>query len=256
MNTTPFETQIAKDLYWVPVATLGKALYSVEVLKEMICRTPEEKRCAINSLADAVNLFRLSNFQEVYDVLWLTEDDGSVWEHHKPGYNSVLSNEGCCSSCASWLSYLLGGKYEAVGILSYMRPNGHGHCVNYIYHEDWYYFIDMNLQISKYLALTAKDTGILSDYLKSRPFANIFMKAKTKRAYVNYINKYQKIGNNVFMFSSCECPYAPPLSVTMNMGKMHIRYPLTYDIELLNAEQAAQQYSYEFVEPPRIRPCW
>ena len=113
-----FETQIAKDLYWVPIATLGEPIYPMEELKDMVSCSPEEKRMKIRSLADAVNLFRISDFQEVSDVICLTENDGVIWEHHKPGYNSVLSNEGCCSSCASWLSYMLEGRYEALGLLS------------------------------------------------------------------------------------------------------------------------------------------
>lgn len=251
-----FETQIAKDLYWVPIATLGEPIYPMEELKDMVSCSPEEKRMKIRSLADAVNLFRISDFQEVSDVICLTENDGVIWEHHKPGYNSVLSNEGCCSSCASWLSYMLEGRYEALGLLSYMRPNGNGHCLNYIYHEGWYYFIDMSLQISKYNVFTAKETGVLSDYLKSRPVANVFLKAKSKSAYVDYIVKYQKVRKSVFLFSSCECSYAPPLSIMMYKDKIHIRYPMTYGIEILNAEQAKQQYTYEFVVPPMKKPCW
>ena len=256
MRMKTFETQIAKDLYWVPVMTLGAATYPTEMLKQMLHSSPDEKRQAINSLADAINLFRVSNFQEASDAILLTENDGVVWEHHKPGYISVLSNEGCCSSCASWLTYLMEGKYDAVGLLNYMRPNGNGHCVNYIYHENWYYFIDMSLQINKYVTFTAKETGFLADYIKSRPIANVFMKAKSKKAYVDYIIKYQKTRNNVFMFSACECSYVPPLSITMNTDRIHIRYPLTYEIELLNAEQAVQQYTYEFVAPPKKKPCW
>ena len=251
-----FETQIAKDLYWVPIKFLGEATHSVDELKKLVCCSPEEKRMEIRSLADAVNLFRISNFREVSDVIYSTEDDGVVWEHHKPGYDAVLSNEGCCSSCASWLSYMLEGRYETLGMLSYIRSNGNGHCLNYIYHEGWYYFIDMSLKISKYIAFSADETGILSDYLKSRPIANVFLKARYKSAYVDYIVKYQKVRKNVFLFSSCECSYAPPISVTMYKERMHIRYPVTYGIEVLNADQAKQQYTYEFVTPPLKKPCW
>lgn len=251
-----FETRMAKDLYWVPLTQVGAMAYSLNDLSSMTELPPEEKQKRISSLADAVGLFRVSDFQEKSDTQYLTEDNGITWEHHKPGYEAVLTNEGCCASCASWLAYILSGRYEKMGLISYMRPNGNGHCINYIYHDGWYYFIDMSLQIRPYRDFLAKETGNLRDYFQSKPFANIFLKGKHILSYVEYLSKYQKLQNRIFLFSSCDSPCAPPMSMTMDNGKLHLLYPSSFDIQILNADQAKDVYTFAFVPAPLKRPCW
>ena len=250
-----FETKIAKDLYWVPVSALGGANYSIADLQIMAELSTEEKKNNKFTLLDAINFYRICAFQESQDVIYLTENNGKIWEHHKPGYYSVMTNQGCCSSSASWLAYILEGNYERMGLLSYIRPNKSGHCINYIYHQGWYYFIDMSLQIDKYRSLIAKETGKIIDYLNSKPFANIFLKTRNMEAYVDYISKYQRIQNRTFLFSACECSFAPPISLSMEDDRLHVLYPATYNIQILNDVQG-KGYTYEFVSPPKKYPSW
>ena len=251
-----FEIPITKNLYWVPLSALGYATYSTGELQKIAQLSPEEKRRYIHSLSDAVNLFNISDFRDCSDVIYLSESDGTIWEHHKPGYYSVVSNEGCCSSCASWLCYLLLDKYESMGLLTYLRPNGNGHCMNYIYHNGWYYFIDMTMRLNKHRHTIAPETGNLRDYLVSRPFANIFLRAKTIAAYTEYIAKYQKLQHRTFLFSYCPQSFAPPLSLSTKEDKIHILYPNNCKIDIVNEHEAEGLYSYEFVPPPQKKPCW
>jgi len=249
-----FEVKIAKDLYWIPLSILGQANYSIIELQLALTRSVEEKKTLNLTLLDAVNLFRLSNFEEYNDVIMLQEENGIIWEHHKPGYYSVLSNGGCCSSSASWLAFLLEDKYEEIGYLCYVRSNQSGHCINYIYHEGWYYFIDMSLQVEKYRSKIAKETGKIKDYLISRPFANAFMKAPTIRAYVEYLSKYYKVQNRSFLFSRSKGTIVPPISLQCNGEKLQVLYPMTYGIEII--EQNKEKFDYKYVASPQKVPIW
>ena len=251
-----FEVKIAKDLYWVPLSILGNANYTITELEMFSKKSVEEKKSLNLTLLDAVNLFRLSNFEEYNDVIMQQEDNGIIWEHHKPGYYSVLTNGGCCASCASWLAFLLEDKYEKMGFLCYIRTNQSGHCINYIYHEGWYYFIDMSLQVEKYRSKIAKETGKIEDYLVSRPIANVFMKAGSISAYVEYLSKYYKLQNRTFLFSKLEGTVVPPISLYVEDDRIHVLYPLTYNIEIIEKNIDKDNFCYEYVAPPQKKPLW
>lgn len=120
----------------------------------------------------------------------------------------------------------------------------------------WYYFIDMTMRLNKHRHTIAPETGNLRDYLVSRPFANIFLRAKTIAAYTEYIAKYQKLQHRTFLFSYCPQSFAPPLSLSTKEDKIHILYPNNCKIEIVNEHEAEGLYSYEFVPPPQKKPCW
>ena len=90
----------------------------------------------------ALQLYQISDFRAADDNVRIPES-GINWEHHKPGYYAVLTNEGCCATDSNWLNYILRGDYEEVGYMATSQRDGGGHIFNYIKHEGFYYFIDL-----------------------------------------------------------------------------------------------------------------
>jgi hypothetical protein len=111
-------------------------------IKNILCLTPEEKRNKIGVLYEAVQLYQVGNFRGVLDNQKIINGN-FCWNYHKPWFHAVRTNEGCCAANSIWLSYLLKDKYEQIGFIHYSQHNGNGHIMNYIYHNGWYYFIDM-----------------------------------------------------------------------------------------------------------------
>lgn len=243
-----FSTKIYKDMFWVPIRELGDSRYSTSSMRVKKQFLPEEKYRFIRTLYEAVQLFQCSDFKNVDDISRV-EDNGKVWENYKSGYQAVLTNEGSCASCTNWLIYMLQGKYEKIGALCYIRPWATGHCMNYIYHAGWYYIIDMQLQESEYIKRTAQETGQLKEYLRSRPFANIFFKARSLETYMEYIAKYQKFYGDSFLFLK-EDTEVMPVAVEKIKDEIHVLLPKSNAIEVCNYNRSTSKFTYEFVDLP------
>lgn len=180
-----FCVQVAADVYWVPASALGQSAYSNGDIYRIRSMTPEEKQAEIHTLYEALQLYQISGFAAADDNVRIAEN-GVHWEHHKPGYYAVLTNEGCCATDSNWLNYLLQNDYEEVGFLATSQPDGSGHVFNYILHDGWYYFIDL----TQYRAADhtcAPESGDLTDYYSSPfPLANVH-KAATPGDYIRYL---------------------------------------------------------------------
>ena len=243
-----FTTKVYKDLYWVPVRELGDSRYATKEMEEKKNFLPEEKYRLINTLYEAVQMFQVSDFKNMDDINRVTDNE-NIWEIYKTGYESVLTNEGCCASCVNWLIYMLKGKYNKIGALCYIRPWATGHCVNYIYHNNWYYLIDMQIQEKGYVNKIAKETGDLNEYLKSKPFANVFFKTRQLETYIEYISKYQKLYGDRMFFLKQETEILP-ISIKTQENEIKIFLPKNKGIEVCTPNKCPDKFKYKFVDLP------
>ena len=153
---------VAPGVYWVPASSLGSSSYTNAEIQAMLTDTPEQKQAKIDTLYEALQLYQIGNFAASDDNIRIAE--GSIhWEHHKPGYDAVRTNTGCCATDSNWLRYILDGDYDEIGYMATSQRDGNGHIYNYIKLDGWYYFIDLTHYRTDWVA-TARETGDLKDY--------------------------------------------------------------------------------------------
>ena len=183
-DNADFCAEIVEGVYWVPANSLGKTRYTNKEIAELVNKTPEEKRARIGNLYEAIQLFQISGFSDGDDNIRSTAN-GINWEHHKPGYYAITSNNGCCATDSNWLLYLLDGKYDEVGMMSYSNSDGGGHVFNYIKDGDYYYFIDLTHYRNDFRA-SSIETGNGHDYIQSDFIAGNIHKTRDPLLYVQY----------------------------------------------------------------------
>lgn len=137
-----FEEEVYQNSFWVPARALGESSYTNAEIAAMLHGTPQQKQEEIDTLYEAIQLYQIGNFYSSDDNINMIDGNGVSWEHHKPGFDAVRTNTGCCASSANWLSYILAGDYDEVGYIAYFTPDG-GHIFNYIKDQGFYYVVDM-----------------------------------------------------------------------------------------------------------------
>lgn len=242
-----FELQLAKNVYWVPYYSLAEPQYSIKELKKLKYISPEEKKTQIHNISDAISLFILSDFTYCDDVIYL-EEDGIQWEYHKPGELAVLSNNGCCASCASWLNYILEGDFESMGYLNLIRPSG-GHVINFFYHDNWFYLLDLQPFTRSWRESICPQTGKRIDFMKSRFITGIMVKAKTLQDYINFHSRYTSKVISEHLYLSQTSNIILPLGIKPKVSLQHHFLPNTPKLCVFNT--SLNQISYEFVPMPK-----
>lgn len=248
-----FCTEIGKNVFWVPVRELGESNYSNIEMKYLCSLSPEEKQKQITTLYEALQLFVLSEFTETLDIVNI-EEDGNIWEHHKPGYFAVKTNTGCCATTSSWLTYILDNKYEEVGLLCFSRPDGSGHVFNYIKQHTWYYIIDLMPFTHQYISHNCAETGLKSDFVKSKYVTSICVKTKNLHDYAIYFNRIVKCGGFEFVFYKQEAKCAAPVCVKSVNEYQLIGYPRDYKVTCLTPDTC--RIKTTFIEGPTTAPDW
>ncbi|MBQ4051941.1 MAG: hypothetical protein IJD13_09950, partial [Oscillospiraceae bacterium] len=249
-----FEVQVAKDVYWVPAASLGKSDLTNAAVYSMLSDTPEVKQQKIDTLYEALQLYRISGFFASDDNIRIQER-GINWEHHKPGYYAVLSNNGCCATDSNWLNYILKGDYEEVGFMAYSHTDGSGHIFNYIKSGGWYYFIDLTAHRAAD-SNCAFETGSMTDYYNSNSILGNIHKAKTPEAYVNYLRG--SFGSNApglfFLYRAGDCLAVDGIR---DGTKTEIVYGLPSDVSVrVVYDNPSDKLTYRFTTPPSNLPDW
>jgi hypothetical protein len=247
-----FEIVISPNLFWVPVNVLGITEYKNCDIRQFINYTPEEKRKVIKNVYEAIQLFQICRFEEKIDVLRF-EYNGKEWEHHKPGYYAVLSNTGCCSSIASWLHYLVGGRYPQDGYFGYSRPDSSGHIFNYFFINGYYYIIDINTMLYNNAYKCCKETGNKRDFINTKYITGCCYKTTDLHAFIKFYSRILRYKNFEFLYYT-QPPdnYIPPISSRfLDDGSVEIT--VTDEIEVLNETQGIKIIR----EPgPNYSPNW
>lgn len=248
-----FEMGVAEGVSWVPVNMLGKSGYSNEEIFQMVRESPEVKQREIHTLYEALQLYQISGFAASDDNVRLQEN-GINWEHHKPGYYAVATNNGCCATSANWLNYILAGDYEEVGYIATSQRDGNGHIYNYIYHNGWYYFIDLTHYRTDWIA-TAVEDGNPDSYYNTDFILGNCHKAKSVRAYVDYVQStFNDPPGLMFRYTAPDC-----LAVDSRGSRdsVTIVYEADPQVEIeVIYDDPGDNLFFEQVTPPQNRPDW
>ena len=202
-----FELEVYPGVYWVPANALGSSRYTNADIYQMLDASPEDKQQLISTLYEALQLYQIGNFTSSDDNIRIFEN-GINWEHHKPGYYAVLSNSGCCATDSNWLRYILSSDYEQVGYLATSQRDGSGHVYNYIYHDGWYYFIDLtHYHASGSPVDSAVEDGNMNSYRVTDYILGNLHKTRSVESYVSYVQEsFTDPPGLMFMYTADNVP--------------------------------------------------
>ncbi len=248
-----FSVEVFQNVFWVPTNILGKSAYSNADIFAMLGESPETKQSQINTLYEALQLYQVGNFAASDDNVRINEN-GIAWEHHKPGYNAVFTNNGCCATSANWLNYILKDNYEEVGFVATSQRDGNGHIYNYIKEGGWYYFIDLTHYRTDWVA-TAVESGNLDDYYSSDFVLGNFHKAKSVQDFVNYVQStFSDPPGLMFQYTAENCLAIDSLR---DGEKINIVYEAAPNVRLnVIFDDPGDSLGYFQTDPPKNLPNW
>lgn len=248
-----FEMAVAEDVFWVPVSSLGASSYTNEQIFQMVGERPEVKQREIHTLYEALQLYQISGFAASDDNVRM-EENGIHWEHHKPGYYAVATNNGCCATSANWLNYILAGEYEEVGFVATSQRDGSGHIYNYLYRDGWYYFIDLTHYRTDWIATAVEDGNPDSYYSTDFVLGNCH-KAASVQAFVTYVqDAFNDPPGLMFQYTAENCL---ALDSVRQGNQVTIVYEADPQVELhVIFDDPGDNLSFTQVDPPKNRPDW
>ncbi len=248
-----YEVEVFEGVSWIHASKLGKSRFSNKEVFNMIGESPEFKQAEIKTLYEALQLYQIGGFAASDDNVRILEN-GINWEHHKPGYYAVLTNNGCCATSANWLNYILKDDYDEVGFIATSQRDGNGHIYNYIKEGGWYYFIDLTHYRTDWIA-TAPETGDMNDYYNSDFVLGNIHKAKSVEAFVNYVQ--QSFGDPPGMMFKYMAENCMAIDSRNENGKMNIVYEAAPGVNLeVIFDDPNDSLGYYQTDPPKNLPNW
>lgn len=245
----------ALDVYWVPASTLGPSGLSNARVEALQYQTPEQIQTAITTLYELIQYFQVHAFVWV-DSNYLSREGGITWEHHMPGYDTVLNTRGNCASFSSLAVYLLQGDYPEVGFIG-QNARESGHIFNYIYHNSRYYIFDLTALQNSYYPGIPQETGTFSEYMRG-PFS-VIHEAGSLADFIQYLKNLSAqmgITEQAFYYQLSGCTDTPPIGYNFSdfgrrqhlyfLDTLRSRYTVLYHNPLHNL-------SYEFRSGPTKR---
>ena len=243
-----FEVKIDKDVYWVPANTLGASRYTNAQIAQIALLSPEEKQKKISTLYEALQLYQISNFKASRDNVRIMEN-GINWEHHKPGYQAVRTNEGCCATDSSWLNYILKNDYDELGFVSYSFQNGNGHVFNYIKESEYYYVIDLTRYTNELGPALTIETGIPSDF----NFFGCVIKVKSLPIYA--LQNFMRQGSPPGLYTGYAADLVVPIDSIFTNADMVITLPSDKKVKIL-FDNKYDNMSLSYANPPIQKVDW
>lgn len=248
-----FEEEVYPGVYWVPARSLGDSRYSNADIFQMVDHSPEDKQAAVSTLYEALQLYQVSGFISADDNIRMGEN-GIAWEHHKPGYYAVLTNNGCCATDSNWLHYILAGDYDEIGYIATSQRDGSGHVFNYILQDGWYYMIDLTHYRTDWIG-TAVEDGTLDSYHSSDFVLGNIHKTKSPEAYADYIQAtFNDPPGLIVKYTAAD---VPALDSVRSQSGIEITYAQMNDIELeILFDDPGDSLTFAFTDAPSRFPNW
>lgn len=248
-----FSAEVYDGVFWVPARTLGESRYSNADIFEMTSETPEVKQREIETLYEALQLYQVGGFAASDDNVRIPEN-GYNWEHHKPGYYAVLTNNGCCATDSNWLNYILKDDYDEIGYIATSQRDGSGHIYNYIKDGDWYYIIDLTHYRTDWIA-TAKETGDMNDYYQSDYILGNIHRTKSIDKFVEYVqHEFGDPPGLMFKYTAENCLAIDSVN---NGNKVSIVYENNPDVKLeCIFDDPGDNLDYYLTDAPKNLPDW
>lgn len=244
-----FETFIAKDLFWVPMNTLGDSVYSSEEIESICNLEPEVKKDRIHNLYEAVQFFFISGFEYILDVKYV-KIKGNEWEVHKTGEMAVKSNCGCCASLSAWLNFFIYDKYDETGYLTFSRPDGSGHVMNYIKQGQWFYTIDLTPYAMKNGIDVFEESGKRKDLIKNYNITGILLRCQDLTSFCKFYDKVQNYGGHKFLYFKHHTKEVSPMSVQEKNGVNILLFPENVNITKIYG--TSERISYKYVKELKV----
>lgn len=250
-NDANFRVQIGKSLYWVPFNILGKTRYTNGDIKGFIHEDPYQKQKKMLNAYEAIQLLQLSGFQYTTDYRFI-ESKGRLWEHHKPAYWAIITNNGCCSSIVAWFNFIVHYTYVDMGYILISNPNGIGHVINCIYHNLNYYIFDLTTMIPYNSKALCIENGNKSEFGLRDGKIPVCLETTDLSNFVNYHSRMQKIkGLYPLYFWIEDNYYIPPINLEKTSEGMVINF--SFKVIALNK---SPQLRYKTIEGPDFSPFW
>ena len=248
-----YVVEVYPDVYWVPARSLGNSRYSNADIFQMVDHSPEDKQAAVSTLYEALQLYQVSGFIYADDNIRMGEN-GIAWEHHKPGYYAVLTNNGCCATDSNWLHYILDGDYDEIGYIATSQRDGNGHVFNYILQDGWYYMIDLTHYRTDCIA-TATEDGNLDSYYSSDFILGNIHKTRSPEAYAEYIQA--TFGDPPGLIVKYTAADVPAVDSVRSQSGIEITYAQMNDIELeILFDDPGDSLTFTFADAPSQFPNW
>ena len=251
-----FQVEVRPGVYWVPANALGGSRYTNAEISQMLEKSPEEKQADVSTLYEALQLYQVGRFCSADDNICM-EEDGIVWEHHKPGYDAVVTNCGCCATDSNWLHYILNGDYDEVGYIGMSQRDGNGHVINYILQDGWYYMIDLtHYRAEEGWLPTAIEDGDLNSYHNSDIIFGNIHKTRSLQDYVDYIQEtFSDPPGLIERYTAddvpaCACVFGQDGAVEILYAEMN-----NIDLEIL-FDDPADSLTFRLAPAPTRQPNW
>ena len=248
-----FSAEVFDGVFWVPANSLGKSRYSNANIFEMVSESPEVKQREIKTLYEALQLYQVGGFAASDDNVRLFEN-GYNWEHHKPGYYAVLTNNGCCATDSNWLNYILKDDYDEIGYIATSQRDGSGHIYNYIKDGEWYYFIDLTHYRTDWIA-TAAESGNTDDYYRSDFVLGNIHRTKSVENFVKYVqDTFGDPPGLMFKYTAENCLAIDSVN---NGGKVSIVYENNPAVNIqVIFDDPGDNLDYYLTDAPKNLPNW
>lgn len=243
VNNADFETEIFPGVYWVPFAVLGKSktLFSDDLLQRIRQGKYEE---IIQSPYEFIQYLQSADFQEYMDVIY-QEEGGIQWEIHTSGTEAIMRNSGSCSSISGALYNILKRCYDSTGILCIFANSGVGHTVNYVYKNDFYYFVDPYTQLNKFVSQIPRETGNKKDFVRTKYVTAVCIKVKTIEKFVSFFEKYNFLKRREFLYFTYALERCPPISIAVTGENLSLVFPQNCPIHIRDYNGDKIEYHFK-----------
>jgi hypothetical protein len=251
-----FEIMVSPGVYWVPANSLGGTNFTNDEIAKMLSDNPNTKKNKIDTLYEAIQLYQIGNFKGSDKGANIKKSFNNIkWEYHIPGYDAVRINYGDCSTSSSWLSYILDGDYDEVGIIAFAQLNGSGHLFNYIKQDGYYYFIDMIHYRLDFINSSSIETGQMPDYRKSDIVAGNIHKVANIQDYINYYRETVEDPPELFRLYENVINSPDLANQKSEDGDCILIYPNNSNMKILYNDPK-NPISIKFVSQPEFKPDW
>ena len=248
-----FAVDVAEGIQWVSARMLGDSDFANADIFGLLPASPDDKAREIDTLYEALQLYQIGNFYSFDDNI-RAEENGIHWEHHKPGFDAIRTNRGCCATSANWLRYILADDYDEVGYIATSQPDGSGHIFNYIFEDGWYYIIDLTHYRTDWIA-TAVESSDLADYYATDFIAGNIHRCRDIQSYVNYVQQnYNEPPAMMFLYTADNC-------LAIDSERRPDGVTIVYENSIGDAMQVifdnpGDSVDMRFEKTPANRPAW
>ena len=254
-----FELELAEGIHWVPANVLGGTQLTNEEILENVGDYIWVRE-NVNTLYELIQYIQVSNFTFAFESPNITIDEGNLaWQHFQPAEIVIMNNTGNCAGNANLFVYALSGKYDEVGKIVWQFDIGGGHFLNYIYHDGYYYALDISKITSSWLSSSVED-GTMTGYIDSDLVAGNIHRSTSLEEYVDYyFNTLTEYGfNPPIIFGAFSDIFSPPIEMNRRFNSDYSRCVLFPDVLrehfTVLREDPYGRNCFDFIDAPLLWP--